>query len=419
MATSVPTMLTPTGPGERLRTLDVLRGLALLGIALMNVEFFTRPLSDSGAGIDAGLRSLDWLADAFVYVFVQGKFWTLFSMLFGMGFAVMAQRAEASGRAFGPVYLRRCLALMAIGFFHAWLVWSGDVLLAYALGGLALLALRGLPPTGAWLLGGGLYLAVVGMLVLAGLATGLGLEDPNAAAAQGAAARLRAAEVDVYSSGTYLQACALRLRFLVAQLGGMVALLPLVLGMYLVGSWLVRSGAMRDPDAHPVLYRRLLWIGGPLGLLLTFASLLLSTDPVHPGTPVRAVDMFAMALHLLGSPLLALAYVSVIVRALHRGPGLLDLFAPAGRMALTNYLMQSVIGTLVFYAYGLGLWGDTGRAAQLIGVCVVVAVQVAVSHAWLARFRFGPAEWAWRAVTYLQWPRMRRVAQEPVGAVHG
>lgn len=417
MATPIPVALTPTSAAERLRALDVLRGFALLGIALMNVEFFTRPMSDAGAGIEAGLLLVDWLADAFAYVFVQGKFWTLFSLLFGMGFAVMATRAEGSERAFVPLYLRRSLALMLIGFLHGWLVWSGDVLFAYSLGALALLALRQLPLTATWMLGALLYMGVAGLLVLGGAVTALGIEDPGADKATDA---LRSAEIAAYSVGSYAQACAVRLRFFVSQLGGYIALLPMVLGMFLIGTWLVRSGAIRDPDSHPLLYRRLLWIGGPIGLLLVGASLALSTDPVHPGTPLRAVDMFSMALHLLGSPLLALAYLSVIVRALQRGPGLLDLFAPAGRMALTNYLMQSVIGTLLFYGYGLGLWGEVGRAAQLLGVCVVVAAQVALSHAWLARYRFGPAEWLWRAVTYLQWPRMRRAdGVAAIGAMHG
>ena len=420
MDTSDSLRLTPVAPAERLRTLDVLRGFALIGIALMNVEFFSRPMSDAGAGIGAGQAPLDWVADAFVYVFVQGKFWTLFSMLFGIGFAVMADRAEAAGRAFTPIYLRRTLALMAIGLLHAWLVWSGDVLFAYSLGALALLAMRGLPPLAMWLVGGLLYLSVMGLLGLAAVATALGLDDPAAGAAQVRADVLREAEVAAYSAGTYLQASTVRLRYLGAQVGGLVALLPMVVGLFLIGAWLVRSGAIRDPDAHPVLYRRLLWVGAPLGLLLTGIGLGVSSDPVRPGEAADARDLLAMTLHMLGAPLLALAYLSVVVRTVHRGPGLFDLLAPAGRMALTNYLLQSVVGTLVFYGYGLGLWGEVGRAGQVLGVCVVLAGQVVLSHAWLARFNFGPVEWLWRAVTYLQWPRMRRAPLSAApGVLHG
>ena len=412
--------MAPLESVDRLRTLDVVRGFALCGIALMNVEFFTRPLSDAGSGIAAGQGPLDWLADAFVYVFVQGKFWTMFSMLFGMGFAVMAQRADSAGRDFVPIYLRRTGMLMLIGVLHAVFVWSGDVLFAYSLGALALLTLRSLPPLATWLGGGLLYLMVVGMLVLAAMATAMGMPDPTSGAAAAKTNALREAEIVAYSAAPYLQACAVRLRYFVAQFSGLVALLPMVLGMFLIGSGLVRSGAIRDPDAHPVLYRRLLWIGGPLGLLLTVASVLLSADPVHPGTAMNARDLLATALHLLGAPLMALAYLSVLIRAVHRGPGLFDALAPAGRMALTNYLLQSVIGTLVFYGYGLGLWGDVGRAGQLLGTCAVLAAQLLWSHGWMTRHHFGPMEWLWRAVTYLQWPPMRRRPGDAgSGVLHG
>jgi len=126
--------------------------------------------------------------------------------------------------------------------------------------------------------------------------------------------------------------------------------------------------------------------------------------------------MMAMTLHMAGSPLMALAFVGIVVLALQRGAAWLRAVAPAGRMALTNYLAQSVIGTLLFYGYGLGLWGGVSRAWQVLGVVVVFALQVALSRWWLSRFRYGPMEWLWRAFTYLQWPPMRH-ASGPVPPV--
>ncbi len=135
----------PIAPDERIATLDVLRGLALLGILLMNMEAFVGPMDLSTTGIDPHWRGVDRWADAFVYLFVQGKFFTLFSLLFGAGFAVMAQRAEVAGRDFNRFYLRRSLGLLGIGLAHALLLWSGDILVAYALLSFLLLAFREAP----------------------------------------------------------------------------------------------------------------------------------------------------------------------------------------------------------------------------------------------------------------------------------
>ena len=129
----MPTMLEPVAQSERIVALDVVRGIALLGIFMMNVEFFNRPLSDLGGGLAAGATGLDYWAGWFVHVFVRGKFWTMFSLLFGMGFAVMLGRAESAGRGFKAPYLRRTLALGVFGALHYIFLWAGDILFSYAM----------------------------------------------------------------------------------------------------------------------------------------------------------------------------------------------------------------------------------------------------------------------------------------------
>ena len=413
------TTLTPVSASERIDNLDVLRGLALLGIALMNVEYFTAPLADMASGIAPDARGLDWLADAFVYVFVRGKFWTLFSLLFGMGFAVMLGRAAAAGRGFVPMYLRRTFGLLLIGLVHALLVWSGDILVSYAVTALLLMALfRNTATTqlwkwGAWIWGVLLALMLLGSAAM--MAMGDAASDPDAAAMAETMASLRDAEIAAYSSGSYAEANAVRLQWFMESLGDNFFLVPLVLGMFLIGAWLVRSGAMSEPAAHRRMFVRLAWLGGLAGLALTLASVAINPNP----NMVAGADpdaMMAMTLHMAGSPLMALAFVGIVVLALQRGAAWLRAVAPAGRMALTNYLAQSVIGTLLFYGYGLGLWGGVSRAWQVLGVGVVFALQVALSRWWLSRFRYGPMEWLWRAFTYLQWPPMRR-ASGPVPPV--
>lgn len=402
------TTLTPVPATERIDNLDVLRGLALLGIALMNVEYFTAPLADMGGGIAPSARGLDWLADAFVYVFVRGKFWTLFSLLFGMGFAVMLGRARAAGRGFTPVYLRRTAGLLVIGLLHALLVWAGDILVSYAVTALLLVLLfRDTGTARLWKWGAGIWGVMVGLMLLgsvAMMASGAPAEDAGVEAM----AALRETEIAAYSAGSYAEATAVRLQWFVHSLGSMFFLVPLVLGMFLVGAWLVRSGAMADPAAHRRLFVRLAWLGGLAGLALTAASVAINPDP-DMGASWDDSAMLAMTLHMAGSPLLALAYTGIVVLALQHGASGLRALAPAGRMALTNYLAQSVIGTLLFYGYGLGLWGGVPRSVQVLGVVLVFALQLLASRWWLARFRYGPLEWAWRAFTYWQRPPMRRL----------
>lgn len=413
------TVLAPVAASERIALLDVLRGVALLGIFLMNIEFFSRSLLDLSTGISPGLPALSWLADAFVYTFVRGKFWTLFSLLFGMGFAVMLARAQAAGRPFTGVYLRRTVGLLLIGLAHGLFLWAGDILFSYALTAFALLLFfRNTPLSRLWKWGVALYGGMVLLMLLAAAGMAALAGDPASADPAAAAAfeSIRAAEVAAYSSGTYAEANGARLDYFLHHLGSIALLVPMVLGMFLVGAWLVRSGAMADPASRRRLFSRLAWWGGGAGLALTAWSIAISPDPVMDPAAPAAAPLVAMALHMTGSALMALAYIGIVVLAWQAGARWLGVLAPAGRMALTHYLLQSLVGTLLFYGYGLGLWGDVSRAGQTGIVLVVFALQVAASHWWLARFRMGPAEWMWRAFTYLAWPAMRRGPAAPVAA---
>jgi len=404
----------PVTAGERLVSLDVLRGLALLGIGLMNVEYFSRPLADMGTGLDSTLAPLDYALSWLVYVFVQGKFWILFSLLFGMGFALMDERARVAGNDFRAFYLRRAAGLLAIGLVHALFVWAGDILVAYALGAFVLLWFRDAEPgrQGRW--GAALYgVPALALLLMAGAmwfspaATGDGAIPASEAARLALEQTRRAEEIAAYSQGSWWDAVQVRTRFFVDNLDETLVFEVFALGMFLLGAWLLRSGAIANPAAHAGLHRALRFVALPVGvaLALASASVAVEFDPhaEQPGT------LLALSLMLLASPLMSLGYLSWTLRALqtHAGARALGWLAPAGRMALTNYLLQSVVGSLVFYGYGLGLWGQVARRWLLLGVVVVFALQVLASRAWLARFRFGPVEWLWRACTYGRFPAMR------------
>ncbi|WP_305804717.1 DUF418 domain-containing protein [Stenotrophomonas sp. YIM B06876] len=402
-------VLQPVAPAERIVTLDVLRGFALFGILLMNMEAFSGPLDLSFTGIDPHWQGLDRWADGLVYIFVQGKFFTLFSLLFGAGFALMAQRAEVARRDFTAIYLRRSGALLLIGLTHALLIWSGDILFIYALLSFPLLAFREAPRSWLPALGGLCYLAAIGVLLWLGLMMALLAQSQNPPAELGSSAASALQKIEqqrqMYGHGGYWQAVAQRGRDWLQSMQGLLLVGPEVFGMFLIGAWFTRSGAIAHPGQFPRLFVMLRWLALPLGLAL----MLLSAWQVPWLQPGRFDLRLAVASALAAAAglLMCLGYLGWVVRW---RAGLAWL-APAGRMALSNYLGQSLLCTAIFYGYGLGAFEQMGRAWQLLFAVVLFALQLGLSHCWLRYFRFGPVEWLWRAATYLHWPPMRRQAQ--------
>jgi len=404
--TTVPSSLLPLPAADRITVIDIVRGAALLGILLMNIEALVGPLDGSFTGIDPSWHGLDYWADAFVYVFVQGKFFLLFSLLFGVGFAVMGQRADAAGRGFVPMYLRRSLALLLFGLCHALFVWSGDILLIYALLSLPLLLFRRLPV--AFLPWAGVAtfsLTILFVLLLSAIIwmTG-GMEGAagRADAAHTAALQVLEAQRQNYGHGTWLQATAQRASDLGGSLGGLVIIGPEIFGMFLLGTWFARSGALATPERFLGLYSALRLVALPVGLLLMLCSTYL-LPYMEPGRfSVRTGLAYAIAAP--ANLLMCLGYLGWLVRAREN----LQWLAAPGRMALTNYLLQSLLCTWLFYGYGLGLFEQLPRAWQVLFAVALFAVQVLASQWWLRHYRFGPFEWVWRTLTYLRWQPMRR-----------
>lgn len=410
--------LAPVGAPDRIQALDALRGFALLGILLMNIEGMVGPLMNSMSGLDPALQGADRSMDAAIYLLVQGKFFPLFSMLFGMGFAVMLGRADAAGRPFLGLYLRRIGVLLGMGLAHAMLLWPGDILVTYALMGLLLgLCFRGTPQSRLPKWGVALMLLPVGFTLLMGLiGTAVQAMPEEARAGFEQAMAAQGAQIDAqieaqrqaYGSGSYAEATAQRVDDFISMVGFIIIFGAFILGLFLVGAWFTRSGAIARPDEHVRLFRRLRWVALPVGLAMVLASYWMV--PTMDFGRLDLTASGAQALQMLGGAVMALAYLAWFVRGL-QSPVLgrwLGLLAPAGRMALTNYLMQSLVCTTIFYGYGLGYFEQLPRAWQPLFVLVLFGLQVVLSHWWLARFRFGPMEWLWRAATYLQLPPMRR-----------
>lgn len=410
----------PVAAAERIDVLDVLRGWALLGILLMNIEAFVGPLMAAMTGLDPALAGADRIVDAAIYILVQGKFYLLFSLLFGMGFAVMMARSEAAGRPFAALYLRRTFALLAIGLVHLIVIWSGDILTLYALVALVLLVLFRNVPTSylpwcalgfhalAWLFSAGpLLLGAMARMVPG---AGTGMDKVMQAESVKMQAQIEAERL-VLGSGSFADALAHRLGEAPEMLFFLLFAGGQILGMFLLGMWFVRSGAITDPARFPRLYAWLRWGALPVGLAMMLVSFRLM--PTADFTVITFANGFGTLLSMIAALLMCLGYLAWIQGGLSTSLApVLRVVAPAGRMALTNYLSQSVICTLIFYGYGLGYFEQLPRAWQLPFAVALFALQVAFSHWWLSRFRYGPMEWLWRAATYLHWPAMRRADRD-------
>lgn len=462
--------LAPVAAHERIAALDIIRGFALFGIFLMNVEWFTRPISELGRGIDPSLGGVDYAVSWLVYVLVQGKFWTLFSLLFGIGFAVMLGRAEARDSAFVRPYLRRILGLLLFGVLHFILIWTGDILHNYAITALALLLIVSRSWKG-WLLvlasmvavGLALKLEAMPMLIVftvlvgvlmyflnrgslaryykwgvtlyslmfvlgiigAGVMTAFPQLKPTEKPEQVAQwqermqerAKERIEEIRIDSRGTYLESVRYRANKFAEDMPQAASLSFMALPMFLIGFWFVRAGVVGNLRGHAPLFKRLAAWTLPIGLAMTVLSAwLIPSFPADGAGGRDPLRIFAGSFFQLGALLLCLGYFAGLVLVLNTRVGArwLSPLAHAGRMALTNYIGASLIGTWFFFGYGLGYWGQLSRPGQMLFVGVVFALQLAFSWLWLRRFRYGPLEWAWRAITYWQLPPMRRRARDDI-----
>ncbi len=419
--TTTDAALAPVSRPERVDLLDVLRGFALLGILLMNIEAFVGPLASAVTGLDPQLTGLDRWADAAIYVIVQGKFYPLFALLFGAGFAMILLRSRARGAGGGWLYLRRTLVLLAIGLLHYLYVWSGDILTNYALTALVMLALFRRTPTArlrTW--GLALFSVPIVLMLLFGSFGELARQDPASAAqfqlqldeqAREMAA-IEAAQRAAYGpDGSFAEANRQRRADFGWMMGYVpIMFMPLVLGLFLLGAWLLRSGIWLQPDQHIDWFRRWRRLGFAIGLPLALWSFWRVPTADFARMDIEAATA-AAAMQAAGL-LLCLAYASSIALGLHnpRWQRRLLWLAPAGRMALSNYLLQSIVCVGLFYGYGLGYFERLPRAWQVPFVLALYVAQVAFSHWWLARYRFGPVEWLWRSLTYLSPQPMRRPA---------
>jgi uncharacterized protein len=402
----------PVSLSERIVFIDILRGMALFGILAANMRAFFAPL-DCYENIGALFHGrADVLAQFLIDALIQGKFISIFSFLFGMGFAIQMSRAEARGARFMGFYPRRLLALALFGLIHGLLIWAGDILLTYALSGAILLLFRKRQQkTLLWWAGGMFALPIVVSSIF--LAIYYSRFRFHWMEPKPTDMKKLYTVVNIYAHGTVRQIMA-------QNWVEWKQMLPWVLfaiyaaALFLLGMWVWRAGIVqRLEEYRPVLKRVCAWCL-PVGLTLNFYTALVKA--VVPPDTVSLWGWSANVLWLPGSHILSAGYVSglaLIFLNKDRRRVLLP-FAAVGRMALTDYLMQSVVCTLFFYHYTTGLYGRVGPAIGLVPTVILYGAQVWFSNWWLQRYRFGPMEWLWRGMTYGKLPAMHIEEPTPV-----
>ncbi len=440
-AGETPRALGPVAGEDRVSSIDVLRGFALLGILLMNILVFALPdaaySNPSVAGGDRGANLWAWILQ---YVFADGRMRGIFSMMFGASAYLLLSRGEARGFGIADIYYRRTLWLMLFGMIHAYFIWHGDILYPYALLGLVLYPLRHLRPRTL------LILAGIGVLILTAMSIGegfrLGSMREKALAADAAAAngqklteeqqeaqkkwkeKLKEIkpgpedvkkETDAYR-GNYLKALERRATatlhwhsfpFYFPGMWDMFA-------MMLVGIALVKTGVL-TAERSVRFYAQLAAIGYLIGLPINALAAWQSVQ--NQFEPISL--FFTTSTYQLGRVSTTLAHAAVLLMIVKSGAlrWLTSRLAAVGQMAFSNYILTSLTCSVIFYGYGFGFYGRLERYQLYFIVPAIWIFQLAVSPIWLRHFRFGPLEWGWRSLTYWKRQPMRLRRPEPEAAI--
>lgn len=373
---------------QRIFSIDVLRGLAILGIFFINIFSFHTPyLYVDIAGL--AHTKMDAWVFALIDIFVQASFYPLFAMLFGYGLMIMKEKIEARGESFYTIAVKRMFILLIIGLIHANLFWPGDILVTYAIFGFLLLLFARLSAK---------VLSFVAIMMysipnlwlffqISALETfiaenNIPLYDEH-----------KAAEVTaIYQNGSFLEVTVQRFQDWLMQTGnGLILLTFMVFPLILFGAGLAKEKRLVPNESNNRFWRWVLVFSLPAGGLLKLTPYISEKNIAIE----HVQDVF-------GGSLLTLSYIAIIYFLCHK-ERVQKLFIPfgfIGKMSLSNYLFQSILCSLIFYSYGLGLYGQVTYTQSTFLAIVIYSIQLLLSSYWLKHFRMGPLEWIGRGLAY-------------------
>lgn len=390
--------INPTTPNERLESLDIVRGFALFGIFLVNMPAFQWPdLLAQLYLLPESLSALDEKIRLFFDLLIQGKFYTIFAFLFGVGFYLFMNKASNQGDGGRRLYLRRIGVLALFGFIHLVFFWYGDILLTYALAGLFLLFFyhRSVTTLLVW--------ACLLMLLFAILiALNILLISSFSEAQLGEVMALGEAAIDeaitIYQQASINEWLAYRWQAEVIPILENIPFSALsVLFMFLVGLVAAKKGFIQHPESHRSLLYKVIGIGLVLSLPISVAIILLHLGILHFGLLTSYIRHVLVS---ISGVFLSLVYIAFLLLLFQKEKWLYRLrpLGYAGRMALSNYIGQTLVGVGIYT--GLGWFGQINLLQGVLIAVPVYILQIIFSYYWLKRYRFGPLEWVWRSLTY-------------------
>lgn len=400
---------------ERVQILDILRGIALLGIILANYPVISLWVFQGPPVWETmPTATIDMPLGFFHFIFIDGKFYTLFSLLFGIGFSVILLNAQKRNENGLVVFYRRLFILLLAGIFHSFFIWVGDILLLYALVGMLLPLFRNVADKKLLLIAAILILCpiLVDSLRVVSNDT-VHFAAPISKVQSAMEARINITDENF---GTWLmdhRTYSELFKFNTAEFFMRWSMLlnsnrPFkVLGIFILGLYVGRKGIYARLEENRSLLKKIRFrgfiIGIPVSVGYAFAEIM---GPRLPD-PNGLLNTTAYAFSVVP---LSLAYTSTICLwyLKNKDNSILRLFTAPGRMALTNYLLQSIIGISIFYGIGFGLGAKTGLAYVMLIAIGVYSLQVIYSHLWLSYFNYGPLEWIWRMLTYGKRLRLRK-----------
>jgi len=396
--------VTSTLPGERIVSIDVLRGFAVLGILIMNIQTFSMVgsayINPTAYGDLSGLNKWVWI---FSHLFASAKFMSIFSMLFGAGIVIFTERALAKSRRPGPLHYRRNFWLLLFGLIHAYLIWYGDILVAYSLCGFLVFVFRKLKPRTLVIIGGSFFFIPFALYLFFGMTIQYWPEESYNDNMQSWLPNTETVNAQILTmQGSWIEQLGFRVEsaiFLQTFLF-IIQVFWRVTGLMLLGMALYKWSILSAEKSRS-FYLRLMVIGFTIGYLIVGVG-------VYKNFKANWFMDYSMfygsQFNYMGSVAVALGYIGMMM-LISKSQGFKrfkDVLSSVGKMAFTNYILMSVICSFIFYGHGFGLFGSVDRTGQILIVFAVWVIILIISPLWLKKYRYGPLEGLWRTLTYWQ-----------------
>ncbi len=402
--------LAPSAPDNRILSIDVLRGFAVLGILIMNIQSFSMVfeayMNPTAYGDLNGLNKLIWIIS---HLLANEKFMTIFSMLFGAGILLFIDKTRASNRRPGPLHYRRNFWLLIFGMAHAYLIWYGDILVAYSLCAFLIYVFRNKKPSTLLILGLVFFFIPVILYLFFGFSLQFWSEEQLEVSRQNWKPDTEAVQEQIeIMQGSWTEQMGKRVQttIFMQTFVFFIYMFWRVTGLMLIGmalyKWQVLS-ALRSTR----FYTKMLFIGLILGYSIVAYG-------IYKNFEMNWLYEYSMFIgsqyNYIASVLVSLGYIGLVM-LICKSSGFKwfkHVFSAVGKMAFTNYILMSLISTFMFYGHGLGLYGQVERTGQILMVLIIWIFIMIISPIWLRYFRFGPMEWLWRSLTYWEIQPMKK-----------